>query len=70
MEILRYSDLDVRGLEAPVERATALLDTVRLMLDPLVKRDLMAERYNFMGSIAAMYILTSRKHSPDPATSF
>ncbi|MDM7997954.1 MAG: DUF1186 domain-containing protein [Acidobacteriota bacterium] len=42
----------------------ALLDTVQMMLDPQVKEDLMAERFSFMGYIAATYILAG---SRDPA---
>jgi len=42
----------------------ALLHTVQMMLDPQVKQDLMAQRYNFMGYAAAIYILAG---SRDPA---
>jgi hypothetical protein len=42
----------------------ALLTTVRKMLDPQVKRELMAQRYNYMGYAAAMYITAGAR---DPA---
>ncbi len=42
----------------------ALLDTIQMMLDPQVKQDLVAERYNFMGYVAATYLLAG---SRDPA---
>lgn len=39
----------------------ALLSTVRRMLDPQVKQELMAEQYNYMGYVAATYIIAGTR---------